>query len=66
MGITRAAHGKVLGGVCAGLAARLPVSPWVLRALFAALALFPISSVLLYLALWLVLPPASARPEPRR
>ncbi|MEC3981306.1 PspC domain-containing protein [Amycolatopsis sp. H20-H5] len=57
-GITRAAHGKLLGGVCAGLAGRLPVSAWVLRAVFGVLLLFPVSSLLLYAALWLILPPA--------
>jgi phage shock protein C len=56
--ITRATHGRLLGGVCAGLATRFPVSPWVLRAVFAVLLVFPISSILLYVGLWLILPPA--------
>jgi phage shock protein C len=56
-GITRTSEGRLVAGVCTGLAARLHVSPWIVRLVFGVLVLFPISSALLYVALWLILPP---------
>lgn len=45
-----------LGGVCAGLAARLGLDPLVIRALFAVLGLALGIGVLIYLAAWLLVP----------
>jgi phage shock protein PspC (stress-responsive transcriptional regulator) len=47
---------RVLAGVCAGLARRFDVSPAVVRVLFVASCLLPGPQVLLYLALWVVVP----------
>jgi phage shock protein PspC (stress-responsive transcriptional regulator) len=55
--IKRSSDGRLIAGVCAGLATRLPVSVWVVRLVFVVLLFFPISSSLLYAALWLLLPP---------
>jgi phage shock protein C len=56
-GIGRVRQGRWIAGVCTGLARRLSVPVWVVRGVFVVLVLFPISSALLYLTLWLVLPP---------
>jgi phage shock protein PspC (stress-responsive transcriptional regulator) len=51
---------RVLGGVCGGLAAVLPIGVWWLRGLFALLAVVTLGAwVLLYLGLWLALPQQS-------
>ena len=48
---------RVLGGVCGGLARRLPVNAWLLRLIFGVFALVTLGAfVLLYLALWLAIP----------
>ena len=47
---------RVIAGVCAALARRFGVSTAVVRVLFVASCLLPGPQVLLYLALWIVLP----------
>ena len=47
---------RVIGGVCAALAMRFGVSPTVVRILFVASCLLPGPQILLYVALWIVLP----------
>ena len=47
---------RVLGGVCAGLARRFDVSPTLVRVLFVASCLLPGPQVLLYIALWIIVP----------
>ena len=54
--LTRPRHGKVIAGVCAGLADRFGMSPFVVRLLFVISCLLPGPQVLLYLALWIILP----------
>jgi phage shock protein PspC (stress-responsive transcriptional regulator) len=46
----------VIGGVCAALADRFGTSPTVMRILFIASCLLPGPQILLYLALWIILP----------
>jgi phage shock protein PspC (stress-responsive transcriptional regulator) len=46
----------VLGGVCAALAVRFGTSPTLVRILFVASCLLPGPQILLYLALWVILP----------
>jgi phage shock protein PspC (stress-responsive transcriptional regulator) len=46
----------VIGGVCAALAERFGVSRTVVRVLFVASCLLPGPQVLLYVALWIILP----------
>jgi phage shock protein C len=58
-GISRVRQGRWIAGVCAGLARRLSVPVWVVRGVFVVLILFPISSALLYVTLWLILPPVT-------
>jgi phage shock protein PspC (stress-responsive transcriptional regulator) len=47
---------RVFAGVCAGLARRFDTSPTLVRAIFIASCLLPGPQVLLYLALWIILP----------
>jgi phage shock protein PspC (stress-responsive transcriptional regulator) len=46
----------MIGGVCAALANRFGISPTVVRILFVASCLLPGPQVLLYIALWIILP----------
>lgn len=58
---------RVLGGVCGGLSAALPVNAWVLRGLFVALTLLSLGAfAALYLLLWWLAPQESLlRPNTR-
>ena len=47
---------RVIGGVCAALADRFSLSPTVVRILFVASCLLPGPQILLYVALWIILP----------
>ena len=47
---------RVIGGVCSGLARRFGVSPTLVRAIFVASCLLPGPQILLYVALWIVVP----------
>ncbi|MFI2372925.1 PspC domain-containing protein [Streptomyces sp. NPDC018833] len=52
----RRREGSVLGGVCAALARRFGTSATTMRVIFVVSCLLPGPQVLLYLALWLLLP----------
>ncbi|NLX08902.1 MAG: PspC domain-containing protein [Chloroflexi bacterium] len=55
--LTRSLTDRVLGGVCGGIGAYVGVDPWWVRVMFLALGLFTAGTgVLIYLALWLILP----------
>ena len=58
--LTRVEDGRVIAGVCAGLARYLGVDPTVVRIIFVLLALFAAGGVLIYLILWLIMPVESA------
>jgi phage shock protein PspC (stress-responsive transcriptional regulator) len=47
---------RVIAGVCAGIAGRYGVSPWLVRLGFVASCLLPGPQVLLYIALWIFMP----------
>jgi phage shock protein C len=56
-GLVRPLHGRVLGGVCAGLGQRFGLDPWVARLLFVlALLVIPGSQILVYPILWILMP----------
>ncbi|MER7009258.1 PspC domain-containing protein [Dactylosporangium sp. NPDC000555] len=56
-GLVRPVHGRVLGGVCAGLGQRFGLDPWVARLLFVlVLLLIPGSQILVYPILWVLMP----------
>ena len=54
--LTRPRHGRMIAGVCAGLARRFDVKPWQVRVLFVLSCLLPGPQVLLYIALWIIVP----------
>jgi phage shock protein C len=56
-GLVRPQEGRVLAGVCAGLARRLGITPWGARLLFVlVLMLLPGSQLLVYPVLWVLMP----------
>jgi phage shock protein PspC (stress-responsive transcriptional regulator) len=54
--LVRPREGRVLAGVCAGLARRFGLSPTAVRLLFLLSLLLPGPQILLYVALWVVMP----------
>lgn len=56
-GLIRVRDGRVLGGVIAGIGRRLGIEPWPARLLFVLLLmLIPGSQLLIYPALWILMP----------
>ena len=56
--LVRPRRGKVIAGVCAGIAQRYGMSPTRVRLLFIASMLLPGPQILAYLAGWILLPKA--------
>jgi phage shock protein PspC (stress-responsive transcriptional regulator) len=54
--LVRPRNGKVVAGVCAGLAHRYGLKPWQVRALFIVSCVLPGPQFLLYIALWILMP----------
>ena len=54
--LVRPHRGRIVAGVCAALARRFDVSPTVMRLLFVLSCLLPGPQILLYVALWIILP----------
>jgi phage shock protein C len=54
--LERPRQGRVIAGVCAGLAERFGLRPNQVRILFVLSCLLPGPQVLIYLALWLLMP----------
>jgi len=52
----RLRDGRVVAGVCAGLAAYFGVDPTLVRLAFALLTIFGGAGILLYLCAWIVIP----------
>ena len=72
-GLVRPRHERVLGGVCAGVGHRLGLTPWTARLLFLLLLFIPGSQLVIYPALWILMPaeeslafsaPAAPAPAP--
>ena len=56
-GLVRPRHGRVVAGVCAGLARRLGLGPWLTRILFLLVNLvIPGSFLIVYVVLWVLMP----------
>jgi phage shock protein PspC (stress-responsive transcriptional regulator) len=53
---TRPRRGRVIAGVCAGIARRYGWSPWLVRLAFVVSCLLPGPQILLYIALWILMP----------
>jgi phage shock protein PspC (stress-responsive transcriptional regulator) len=54
--LVRPSRGRLIAGVCVGLARRFDMKPWQVRALFVISCLLPGPQFLLYIALWIFLP----------
>ena len=54
--LVRPRGGRVVAGVCAALARRFGMRPRTVRLLFVLSCLLPGPQILLYLALWIILP----------
>jgi phage shock protein C len=56
--LTRPARGRgrLLAGVCAGIARRFGLSPWLVRGAFLLSCLLPGPQILLYVLLWIAMP----------
>ncbi|MGW0229745.1 PspC domain-containing protein [Actinopolymorpha singaporensis] len=58
--LERPRQGRMIAGVCAGLAQRFGVSRGVVRVAFVLSCALPGPQILVYLALWILLPNADA------
>ena len=56
--LARPRNGRVIAGVWAALARRFGMPPWQVRLLFVLSCLLPGPQVLIYIALWIILPGA--------
>ncbi|SCL25027.1 phage shock protein C (PspC) family protein [Micromonospora nigra] len=54
--LVRPRQGRMIAGVCAGLARRFGRSPGFVRLLFLLSLLLPGTQVIVYLALWIIMP----------
>lgn len=54
--LQRPQDGKVIAGVCAGIARRFGWSPWLVRMVFVISCVLPGPQLLIYLILWLLIP----------
>lgn len=54
--LVRPREGRMIGGVCAGLAQRYGLSATQVRVIFLVSCLLPGPQVLIYLALWIIIP----------
>ncbi|MEV8534938.1 PspC domain-containing protein [Streptomyces sp. NPDC051211] len=54
--LVRPREGRMIGGVCAGLARRFGISSFMMRTIFVVSCLLPGPQFLIYLALWVLLP----------
>ena len=59
--LTRPTNGKVIAGVCAGIADRFGISRNVVRAIAVVSCLLPGPQFLLYLILWIAIPAEETR-----
>ncbi|MEH3076906.1 MAG: PspC domain-containing protein [Quadrisphaera sp.] len=55
-GLVRPRHGKIIAGVCAGLARRWGMSPTLLRLLAVLSCLLPGPQFIAYVVMWVVIP----------
>jgi phage shock protein PspC (stress-responsive transcriptional regulator) len=54
--LARPRRGRLIAGVCAGVARRFGVSTTLVRVLFVVSCVLPGPQVLLYVALWVIMP----------
>ena len=54
--LTRPRNGKVIAGVCAGIADRFGLSPFLVRLAFVLSCILPGPQFIAYLVLWVIMP----------
>lgn len=54
--LVRPLNGRIIGGVCAGLANRFGLRPWTVRLIFLLSCLLPGPQFIAYLAMWIIIP----------
>ena len=54
--LVRPRNGRVIAGVCAALARRFGMKPWLVRLIFVLSCLLPGPQILIYVVLWIALP----------
>ncbi|PSL03204.1 phage shock protein C (PspC) family protein [Haloactinopolyspora alba] len=54
--LVRPRDGKIIAGVCAGLARRFGTTTTTMRVIFIASCILPGTQVLVYIALWIIMP----------
>ncbi len=54
--LNRPRRGRIIAGVCAGLAYRLGWSPFLVRLIFVVSCVLPGPQILIYIALWILMP----------
>jgi len=54
--LERPRSGRIVAGVCVALARRFGMTPWQVRLIFLVSCLLPGPQILLYVALWVVVP----------
>ncbi|WP_295128393.1 PspC domain-containing protein [uncultured Leifsonia sp.] len=54
--LERPIDGRIVAGVCAGLAHRFGMKPWTVRVLFLLSCLLPGPQFIAYLAMWIIIP----------
>jgi len=59
--LMRPRDGRVIAGVCAGLANRFGLRPWTVRLLFLLSCLLPGPQFIAYLVMWIVIPSEQRR-----
>jgi phage shock protein C len=57
--LTRSEDDRMLAGVCGGLAVHFGIDPTIVRVIFVLLSVFGGGGIVLYAAMWLLVPPAS-------
>jgi phage shock protein C len=60
----RSQTNRMMAGVCGGLGEYFNVDPTLIRVLFVVLAVFGGAGVVLYLAMWIIVPEATESPPP--
>ncbi len=63
-GLSRPRRGRLVAGVCAGLAQRFGMSRFVVRLLFVVSMLLPGPQILAYIVLWVMMPDESRGRHP--
>ncbi len=61
-GLVRPRRRRLVAGVCAGLAAKLGVSPWLVRLVAVLSIVLPGPQVLVYVLLWIFMPRGTTPP----